>query len=100
MLKGKAKVDILEYYNSSTIKFLLNNIDFEDLPIIVQHAIIINCFDVFGYSIQIEILAKNMYSFRIDYTKVFDTELCFPNRPECTINAIEKCCEIYNNLIQ
>ena len=54
ILTGKAKEDFIEYYNNHSIKYLLSWTYFDDLPLVVKNALIIEWFDSVGIYINIE----------------------------------------------
>ena len=100
ILTGKAKEDFLEYYNNHSIKYLLSWTDFDDLPLVVKNALIIEWFDSVGIYINIE----NLYYQSWWYYKVkkcpdtYKQVIMQNTRQEATEEAIKKANEIYNNL--
>ena len=100
ILTGKAKEDFIEYYNNHSIKYLLSWTDFDDLPLVVKNALIIEWFDSVGIYINIE----NLYYQSWWYYKVkqcpdtYEQVIMQNTRQEATEEAIKKANEIYNNL--
>ena len=99
MLTDKAKIEFESYYNSSTSSFLLNGIDFDDLPLCVKNALIIEWFD----SIGIYITIKNKFGqnkqariFWFSLNRGASNNEVYLSRLEATKKAIEKANEIYN----
>ena len=100
ILTEKAKEDFLEYYNNHSIKYLLSWTDFDDLPLVVKNALIIEWFDSVGIYINIE----NLYYQSWWYYKVkqcpdtYEQVIMQNTRQDAIEKAIEKANEIYNNL--
>ena len=95
MLTDKAKIEFESYYNNSTADFLLNGIDFDDLPLCVKNALIIDWFDSIGiYIVNNRSFRFNKWNYEIlgNFTSGFDSK----SRQEATKKAIEKANEIYN----
>jgi len=89
-LNGIAKDRFEEHYNTSTQKFLLNNIEFDDLPLTCQNALIIDWFSTLKYKGRDFWLFvfEFYYEMRIDNLTINDINL----------QAIEKANEIFNEL--
>ena len=103
ILNGKAKEEFLKYYDTSTIKFLIDGKDFDDLPLYFQQSLLVNWFDSVGiYIVNLVRNVKNKHNFSYDIQ--FDInriELClewFLSRQEATTEAIKKANEIFNSL--
>lgn len=108
MLTGKAKEDFEKWlkkqsfvnFNKYTKKIIIDNKIYSELNERFVSTLIIEWFDSAGIYITTEIMAKNIFSFRIDYDNIFDCEECFKTRQEAQVKAIEKANEIYNKLNQ
>jgi len=102
-LDKKALELFLEKYNTSTEKYLLNNIEFEDLPLTCQNALIIDWLDSIGYYIQnwgVSVVDLNIgfYSDILYKNELIEhSEDLFKTRQEAISKAIEKCNEIINS---
>lgn len=102
LLTGKAKEKLLELYNNDSTKFLLNWIEFQDLPILCQNALIIHFFDSVGIYIE---LMRSLNSYKvmvhegIFHKNKLDKE-GFKTRKEATIAGIKKANEILNNKLK
>ena len=100
ILTGKAKEDFIEYYNNHSIKYLLSWTYFDDLPLVVKNALIIEWFDSVGIYINIE----NLYYQSWWYYKVkqcpdtYEQVIMQNTRQKAIEKAIKKANEIYNNL--
>lgn len=106
ILTGKAKEDFLEYYNNHSIKYLLSWTDFDDLPLVVKNALIIEWLDSVGIYINTtyeefeDIQVKKLPVLVKTWIVWVNEELLidFNSRQEATDEAIKKANEIYNNL--
>ena len=109
ILTGKAKEDFIEYYNNHSIKYLLSWTDFDDLPLVVKNALIIEWFDSVGIKTLHSYSLCGWYCELKDYNnKEFGNHksfvVCknsvndFDTRQEATDEAIKKANEIYNKL--
>ena len=106
ILTGKAKEDFLEYYNNHSIKYLLSWTYFDDLPLVVKNALIIEWFDSVGIYINTtyeefeDIQVKKLPVLVKTWSVWVNEELLidFNSRQEATEEAIKKANEIYNNL--
>ena len=106
ILTGKAKEDFLEYYNNHSIKYLLSWTDFDDLPLVVKNALIIEWFDSVGIYVNTtyeefeDIQVKKLPVLVKTWSVLVNEELLidFNSRQEATDEAIKKANEIYNNL--
>ena len=105
ILTGKAKEDFLEYYNNHSIKYLLSWTDFDDLPLVVKNALIIEWLDSVGIYINTtyeefeDIQVKKLPVLVKTWIVWVNEELLidFNSRQEATDEAIKKANEIYNN---
>jgi len=98
MLQGKTKEEVLKYYDSSTIKYLLGNINFDDLPLIVQQSICIGFFDSVGIYV-LPNLDCDGFNYEINSFNIINP--CgdgFDTRTEATTQALTKALEIFNQL--
>ena len=93
LLTDKTKEDFLKYYNNHSIRFLLSWTIFEDLPLVVQNALIIEWLDSVYFYVTID-REENMFIYTIDYPNdiYFSNwdDLYFETRSEATGKAIEK----------
>lgn len=100
-MNGQAKIDFLNYYDSSVIKLLLNDVDFDDLPLIVKHALIIEWFD--SVEIYIEVGGADYrgvefwYNIQKKNTINGHNGEYFTTRQQATEKAIEKAQDYYRN---
>jgi len=109
ILTGKAKEDFIEYYNNHSIKYLLSWTYFDDLPLVVKNALIIEWLDSVGIGVDSYTRLKrtNKLCWNADIIAEYDISngratinlsLNCKNRQEATEKAIKKANEIYNNL--
>ena len=104
ILTDKCKEEFLDYYATSTAYYLLCNKEFDELPLIMQYALIIEFFDSVGILILPHYSAFGFYSEIKDYNDKsfgeFKTYLVcdYKIRTEATQSAITKANEIFNNL--
>ena len=98
LLTDKTKEDFLKYYNNHSIRFLLSWTIFEDLPLVVQNALIIEWLDSVGIIISVTYCKlSNGFDFLL-YSEYYQVSSGTHTRPEATQQAILKANEIYNNL--
>lgn len=103
ILNGKCKEDFEKWYNGNFLDYhFYDSLDWEELIVTLQHALIIDFFD----SVGINIYAKPRFHFGglsfdgiIDGMEIskIETEY-FKSRQQATEKAIEKANEIYNAL--
>ena len=105
ILTGKAKEDFLEYYNNHSIKYLLSWTYFDDLPLVVKNALIIEWFDSISVFIQDLGFIHNVgnvpagFDISVSYKGRLYQDFEFQkSRQKAIEKAIKKANEIYNNL--
>lgn len=107
MLTDKAKEKFEKWYNTSTSKFILDDIDVDDLPLVCQQALIVEWLDSEGIGVDAYTgLSQGKLYWNADIIAVFDIEkdsattnlhLEAKSRPESLTKAIEKANEILNS---
>ena len=93
-LTGKCKADFKAYHSNSKNQFKLNNIEFKDLPCIVQNALIIEFFDSVGIKIGIDPVYDMQGTYRA-YIGNFGFQSMYRN--VAVENATIKANELYNS---
>ena len=105
MIYGTAKEELLNHYNNSSEKFLLNNIAFDDLPLFVQQSYIIKWFDSVGVYIDITPYAYNDRGLEekvcfnqsaLNHQNI-DEQNTYSVRESATTIAIDKASKIFNS---
>lgn len=99
LLNGKARIHFINWLNN--LQIAPYSVMFDDLPIIVQHAYIIEWLD----SVKLQIIIPkwvNDFYFKIEYAKstYYESEFCYDSRQEATEKAIKKANELYNTDIK
>jgi len=100
ILTDKAKTDFLEYYNNHSNNYLLSWTVFEDLPLVVQNALIIEWLDSVKLTITVQYCIDATFDSFLDIEKKEEIECSqfSKTRSEATQQAILKANETYNNL--
>ena len=108
ILNGKAKDCFLEYYDTSTIKFLIDGKDFDDLPLYFQQSLLVNWFDSAGIFVNIDVISENnslelsdwFFVIKINNEDVdfITNDYYYNSRQEATTEGIKKANEIFNSL--